>query len=254
MNGRLVSLLVVLALLLGWEAGVVLSHANPFVIVAPSVIVRQMVLDWPLFAGACWFTLKIMWQALALALVSGVFLAFLIERSRVMEAGILPIAVALQVTPVVAIAPILLVWTGPEASGRALLVCAWIVTFFPILAAQLTALRQIPHELKDIFALHQASFWQRLWLLDLPASLPTLLAGIKIASGLALIGAVVAEFAIGGIGESSGLAWILAQATKQLEMARAFASLVLLTAIGIIHYLLLSAIESHVLRQRGILR
>lgn len=254
MNSRIVSLLVVVAVLAGWEVGVDMSHANRFVIVAPSVIARQLVLDWPLLAAASWFTLKIMWQALLLALVSGVGLAFLVERSKAMEAGILPIAIALQVTPVVAIAPILLVWAGPEAPERALLACAWIVTFFPILAAQLTALRQIPTELRDIFALHRARFWHRLWLLELPASLPGLLAGLKIASGLALIGAVVAEFAIGGIGDSSGLAWVLAQATKQLEMARAFASLALLTGIGIIHYLLFSTIEAHILHRRGILR
>ena len=175
-----------------------------------------------------------------------------VGRQRLQE-NIEPLAVLVQVTPIIAIAPIVLVWTGPDFPERALLICAWLATFFPIFASQLTGLRSIAPDLRDLFKLYNASAWQRIIKLELPASLPSLMAGLKIASGSALIGAVVAEFAIGGVGNSEGLAWALAQATKQLEIARAFACLILLTGIGIFQYACLSWLEARILKKRGIL-
>ncbi len=253
MQTKLISLVVVMALILAWELGVDLSHANRFVIVAPSVIVRQLVLDWPMLLGALWFTLKVTWAALALAIFTSIPMAFALHRSKLLEAGVLPIAIALQVTPIIAVAPIVLVWVGPDNPERALLMCAWLATFFPIFASALSGLRNISPDLRDLFTLYRASGWQRITRLELPASVPSLMSGLKIASGSALIGAVVAEFAVGGVGNSEGLAWALAQATKQLEIARAFACLILLTGIGIIQYLILSYLENKLLKKRGIL-
>ncbi len=253
MPRKVISLMVVLALIVAWELGVKLSHANRFVVVAPSVIIQQFRLDWPMLLEALWFTLKITWAALALAIVTSVPMAFALHRSTVLEAGVLPVAVALQVTPIIAIAPIVLVWVGPDNPERALLVCAWLATFFPIFASALSGLRTISPDLRDLFSLYRASGWQRIIRLELPASVPSLMSGLKIASGSALIGAVVAEFAIGGVGNSAGLAWALAQATKQLEIARAFACLILLTGIGVIQYLILSYLENNLLKKRGVL-
>jgi NitT/TauT family transport system permease protein len=250
---RLLPLLVVGLLLLLWEVGVRLSGVNEFVLVAPSRIVPAMQQDAALLASSAWFTLKIMWSALALAIVLGVALAFFMYRSRYAEAVLLPVTVGLQVTPVMAIAPILLVWTGIEHPERALVLIAWIVAFFPILTAMLTGLRTVPQDLRDLFSLYQASSWQRFCKLEWPASLPSLIGGMKVASGLSLIGAVVAEFCVSS-GTSSGLAWTLMQATKNLEMPRAFACLVLLTAIGLIHYGCFAALEARIYRRRGLSR
>jgi NitT/TauT family transport system permease protein len=243
--------LVVIALLVAWEVGVRVSGVNEFVLVAPSRILPAFNQDAALLAHGAWFTLKIMWTALALAIVVGVALAFAMYRSALAQAALLPIVVGLQVTPVMAIAPIILVWTGVERPERALVLIAWIVAFFPIVTAMLTGLRTVPQELRDVFSLYRASSWQRFVKLEWPASLPSLMGGMKVASGLALIGAVVAEFCV-STGTSSGLAWTLIQATKTLEMPRAFACLVLLTAIGVVHYTLFGWIETRVLRARGL--
>jgi NitT/TauT family transport system permease protein len=250
---RALPLLVVALLLAAWEIGVRLSGANEFVLVAPSRILPLFYTDSALLANGAWFTLKIMWTALGLAIVVGVALAFAIHRSRLAEAMLLPVTVGLQVTPVVAMAPIILVWTGVEHPQRALVLIAWIVAFFPIVTAMLTGLRTVPPELRDLFTLYRASPWQRLRWLDWPASLPSLIGGIKVASGLSLIGAVVAEFCVSS-GTSSGLAWTLIESTRQLELPRAFACLLLLTGIGLAHYGLFAWVERRVLLKRGLNR
>jgi NitT/TauT family transport system permease protein len=248
---KLLPLLVIALLLLAWEIGVRLSGINEFVIVPPSRILPVLLSDFALLAKGAWFTLKIMWTALLLASVSGVALAFAFHRSRVAEAALLPLAVALQVTPVVAIAPIILLWTGVDHPERALVLIAWIVAFFPILTAMLTGLRTVPQELRDVLSLYRASAWQRMRYLDWPASLPSLIGGLKVASGLSLIGAVVAEFCVSS-GTSSGLAWTLIESTRQLELPRAFACLVLLTGIGLVHYGVFAQWERRILRARGL--
>jgi NitT/TauT family transport system permease protein len=250
---RLTPVVVVIALLFAWEIGVRASGVNEFVLVAPSRILTALQQDAALLARSAWFTLKIMWIALALAILIGVALAFIMYRSRLARAALLPITVGLQVTPVMAIAPIILVWTGVEQPERALVLIAWIVAFFPVVTAMLTGLRTVPQELRDLFSLYGASSWQRFIKLEWPASLPSLMGGIKVASGLALIGAVVAEFCVSS-GTSSGLAWTLIQATKTLEMPRAFACLMLLTFIGIAHYAVFALIEARVLQARGLNR
>jgi NitT/TauT family transport system permease protein len=243
--------LAALALFILWELGVRLSGVSEFIIVAPSRILPQLVQDAPLMLSGSWFTLKIMWAALLLAVLLGVLIGFVMARSRLAEAALAPITIALQVTPVMAIAPIILVWTGIEHPERALVLIAWIVAFFPMLTATLSGLATVPPELRDLFTLYGASPWQRLWRLDLAHALPGLLGGVKVASGLALIGAVVAEYCVAS-GTSSGLAWTLIQATKTLEMARAFACLLLLTLIGLVHHALWSVVERRVLAIRGL--
>ncbi len=250
---RALPLLVVALLLLAWELGVRLGGANEFVIVAPSRILPVFGDDAALLAQGAWFTLKIMWSALVLAIVIGVALAFAMHRSQLAEAALLPLTVGLQVTPVVAIAPIILVWTGVETPERALVLIAWIVAFFPIVTAMLTGLRTVAPELRDMFRLYRASRWQQMRYLDWPASLPSLIGGIKVASGLSLIGAVVAEFCVSS-GTSSGLAWTLIESTRQLDLPRAFACLLLLTGIGLAHYGLFAWVERHILQKRGLNR
>jgi NitT/TauT family transport system permease protein len=248
---RSLPILIVASLFLAWEAAVHLLNVNRFILPAPSAIAQALVQEWSSLMSATRFTLAITWSALLLAVVSGIGLGVLVHRSRIGAATVLPIALALQVTPIVAIAPIILVWTGVESPARALLLIAWIVAFFPVMAAALTGLKSIPQDLRDLFDLYRAKPLQRFWRLDVPAILPTLLGGIKVAAGLALIGAVVAEFAAGS-GTSQGLAWVLIQAVQQLELELAFACLFLLTFIGIVQYLLIDWIEKRILKARGL--
>jgi NitT/TauT family transport system permease protein len=248
---RALPLLICLLLISAWEAAVHIFQVNRFVLPAPSAIWDALLQNMPVLLHATRFTLAVTWSALVLAVVTGVGLGVLVHRSRVGAASVLPIALALQVTPIVAIAPIILVWTGVDHPQRALMIIAWIVAFFPVMAAVLTGLKAVPKELQDLFSLYRASPVQRFVRLDWPAILPTLIGGMKVAAGLALIGAVVAEFSAGA-GTSQGLAWVLIQAVQRLELELAFACLLLLTAIGIAQYLLIGWIENHVLAARGL--
>jgi NitT/TauT family transport system permease protein len=242
----------VIASLVGiWEVSIHIFGVSRFVLPAPSAIWRALLGHWPDLLSALWFTLSITWLALALAVPGGIALAVLVHRSRIGAASVLPIALALQVTPIVAIAPIILVWTGVEHPERALVIIALIVAFFPVMAASLTGLKSVPHDLRELFQLYRANSWQRFRHLEAPSILTTLLGGIKVAAGLALIGAVVAEFAAGS-GTSQGLAWVLIQAVQQLELEYAFACLFLLTLIGVAQYLLIGWLEKSVLRRRGL--
>jgi NitT/TauT family transport system permease protein len=248
---RALPLLILLLLMAAWEAAVHVFQVNRFVLPAPSAVWDALLENWPVLMAATQFTLTITWIALVLAIVTGVGLGVLVHRSRIGAASVLPIALALQVTPIVAIAPIILVWTGVDTPERALMIIAWIVAFFPVMAAVLTGLKAIPKELQELFSLYRASPVQRFVRLDWPAILPTLIGGVKVAAGLALIGAVVAEFSAGS-GTSQGLAWVLIQAVQRLELELAFACLLLLTVIGIAQYLLIGWIEKRVLSARGL--
>ncbi len=248
---RLAPVAVTVALIALWEGLVRALAVDPFVLPAPSAIGAALVASAPSLLAALLHTLTITWIALALALPSGVGLAFLIHRSALAEAGILPIAVVLQATPVVAIAPIIIIWTGVDQPDRALVVIAWIVAFFPVLSTLLSALKAIDPALHDLFSLYGASGRARFVRLELPASLPALVSALKVASGLALIGAVVGEYAAGS-GAAQGLAWRLIEAGNRLEIPTMFACLALLSALGLAQYALLGGLERWVLTRRGL--
>ncbi len=248
---RLLPLLAILALVLAWELAVQLLHVNPFVLPAPSAIAVSFQAHAGELSAAAGFTLLICWIALAAAIASGVALGVLMHRSKTAAALFLPIVLALQVTPIVAIAPIILVWTGVDHAERALVIIAWIVAFFPIMAATTTGLKSVPVDLRSVFQVYRASPWQQFARLEMPALLPGFLGGLKVAAGLSLIGAVVAEFAAGS-GESNGLAWSLIQAVQTLDLPKAFACLLLLTAIGIAQFAVIGWIEQRVLARRGL--
>jgi NitT/TauT family transport system permease protein len=168
-------------------------------------------------------------------------------QSRWLEKSLLPYAVVLQVTPVVAIAPLIIIWVGDI--DLSLLICAWIVAFFPILSNTILGLNSADHNLVDLFQLYGASRWQTLWRLRLPAALPYFLAGLKISGGLALIGAVVAEFVAGTGGNASGLAYRILEAGYQLKIPRMFAALFLISASGVAIFIVTSAISYFALRR-----
>lgn len=229
-----------------WEAVVRVNAIPPYQLPAPTLIAKTLIDDWPVLWASLAVTLGTTAEGLLLAFLGGTALAIMFNQSRLLEYALYPYAVILQVTPVVAIAPLLLVYLSQPA---AVLACAWIVAFFPVLANTALGLNSVDRNLVDLFSLYGASRWQLLWRLKLPAALPFMLAGLRIAGGLSLIGAVVAEIAAGSAGAGSGLAYRIAESGYRLNIPRMFAALILLSVAGIAIYGALSLLSHLMLRR-----
>jgi len=244
---RVVMPIVVLALgVAAWQAVVQYENIPPYVLPAPDLIAQTFATDWELLLRSLLVTVITTLEGFLLAAFGGVFLAILFNQSRFLEYSLYPYAVVLQVTPIVAVAPLLLIYLPQHA---AVLVCAWIVAFFPVLANTTLGLRSVDRNLADLFALYGASRWQILRRLKLPSALPYILGGLRIAGGLSLIGAVVAEIAAGSAGAGSGLAYRIAESGYRLNIPRMFAALLLLSLTGIAIFYLLSLINYLALRR-----
>jgi len=222
-----------------WETAVRYWQIPHYLLPAPSLIAQTMIADWPILSQALWVTLRTTFLALILAITGGVGLAILFAQWKWVET-FFPFAVILQVTPIIAIAPLLLVYLEPLT---AVLVCAFIVAFFPILSNTALGLASADHNLRDLFDLYRASRWQQLIYLRLPAALPYFLGGLRIGGGLALIGAIVAELSAGAAGQGTGLAFRIAEAGYRLNIPRMFAALVLISAAGIAIFLFFTALS-----------
>ena len=228
-----------------WEYLVWFHEIPKYLIPAPSLIAETLVKDGPSLMASSWFTVKLTFFSLGLAIIGGVLLGALFALSRPVELSLFPFAVILQVTPVVAIAPLILIYV--DSTFAALLICAWIVAFFPILSNTVIGLRSADHNLSDLFTMYRATRWQRLRYLLAPSALPYFMAALKVAGGLALIGAVVAEFVAGTAGQNTGLASRIIESSFRSEIPRMFAALVLVSFVGIIIFLLTSWASSKVL-------
>lgn len=245
---RIVVPVAMLLALIGLWAWYVQAYNVPkYILPSPQLVAQAMITDWPILGAALLVTLKITFAALGIALVGGVVLAILLSQSKWIELALSPYMVILQVTPIVAIAPLILIYA--PSTQVALLICAWIVAFFPVLSNTTQGLKSTDHNLLNLFELYGASPIQTLWLLKLPAALPFFLAGLRIAGGLALIAAVVAEFAAGSAGAGSGLAFRLLESQYRLNIPRLFAALLLLCATGVAIYGA-TALISHLLLRR----
>jgi NitT/TauT family transport system permease protein len=229
-----------------WDLVVRIGHLPPYVLPAPGVVAATLVKDWSLLWGSLLVTLATTFEGLALAVIGGTGLAILFNQSRLIEYSLYPYAVILQVTPIVANAPLLLIYLPQQA---AVLACAWIVAFFPVLANTTLGLNSVDRNLADLFEIYGASRLSVLVRLKLPSALPYMLGGLKIAGGLSLIGAVVAEIAAGSAGAGSGLAYRIAEAGYRLDIPRMFAALILLSAAGVAIFFALSAVSWLLLRR-----
>jgi len=236
---------VLLIVVAAWDLAVRLGNLPPYVLPGPGHVATTLVGDWAILGPSLLATLTTTLQGFLLAAVGGIGLAVLFHQSRLLEYSLYPYAVVLQVTPVVAIAPLLLVYLPQQA---AVLACAWIVAFFPVLANTTLGLRSVDRHLVDLFRLYRATRWQRLTRLEMPAALPQIFAGLKIAGGLSLIGAVVAEISAGSAGAGSGLAFRIAESGYRLNIPRMFAALLLLSLAGVVIFFLLSLLAHLVLR------
>jgi NitT/TauT family transport system permease protein len=235
-----------LAAVFAWEAVVRIYDIQPVILPSPSLIVATLIKDWRTLLGSLEVTLSITFEALAAATIGGFLLALVFAQSRVIERAFFPFAVIMQVTPIISIAPLLLVYL---TSGEAVLVCAFLVAFFPILANTALGLSSVDHNLVDLFQLYRASRWRQLLWLRIPASLPYFLGGLRIGGGLALIGAIVAEIAAGSAGQGAGLAFRIVESGYRLNIPRMFAALLLISVTGIAIFVTLSAL-SHLLLYR----
>ncbi len=230
-----------------WDRIVVWNQIPHYILPGPGLVVETLVKDWSILFDALLVTLAITMMALAVAVVGGVGLAILFNQSRLAEMSFYPFAVILQVTPVVSIAPLIFIYVDNRLAG--LLICAWIVAFFPILANTTLGLNSTDHNLRDLFRIYGATRWQRLRYLQLPSALPYFLGGLRIAGGLALIGAVVAEYVAGTGGIGSGLAFRILEAGYRLNIPRMFAALLLIAATGVVIFAGLSLLSHLLLRK-----
>jgi NitT/TauT family transport system permease protein len=235
--------------LLGWQAVVWEFGIPPYLFPSPVAIAGAFIADPLGLLGSLLSTLIVTVVALLAAAALGVAMALAMQTSRLARAAIQPWAVVLQVTPIVAIAPLIIVLVGDPFT--ALVVCATIIAFFPVFANTAAGLASAPPELGDLFRLYGGGRWQTLRLLNVPSALPYFLAGLRISGGLALVGAVVAEFVAGSGGFASGLAYRILEAGYRLEIPRMFAALVLLALAGVALNLGLGAAGRLVLRWRG---
>lgn len=230
-----------------WDRLVVWNEIEPYILPGPGLVMETLIEDWGTLSQSLLVTLQITGLALLVAVVGGVGLAVLFSLSRFAEMSFSPFAVILQVTPIVSIAPLIFIYIENRLIG--LLLCAWIVAFFPILANTTLGLKSADHNLRDLFTIYRANRWQRLVHLQLPSALPYFLGGLKIAGGLALIGAVVAEYVAGTGGIGSGLAFRILEAGYRLQIPRMFAALLLIAATGVIIYATTSLISHLALRK-----
>ncbi|MEM9999816.1 MAG: ABC transporter permease [Pseudomonadota bacterium] len=230
-----------------WDRICVWNEIPRYILPRPHEVVGTLIEDFSLLFSSLWVTLKITGLSLLLAVVGGVGLSVLFTQSKFIEMSLFPFAVILQVTPIVAIFPLINIYV--ENQTAKLLLCAWIVAFFPILSNTTLGLNSVDRNLLDLFKLNGATRWQTLWHLRLPAAMPYFLGGLKIAGGLALIGAVVAEFVAGTAGQSSGLASRIIEAGYRLNAPRLFAALILISLTGIIIFIVLSWLSNRILRR-----
>lgn len=229
-----------------WDLIVRINHLPPYILPAPGLVATTLVADWPILAQSLRATLLTALEGFIAAAVGGIGLALLFNRSKWLEYSLLPYAIILQVTPVIAVAPLMLIYLPQQV---AVVMCAWIVAFFPVLANTMLGLNSVDRNLAGLFQLYGASGAQTLRYLKLPAALPHMLGGLRIAAGLSLIGAVAAEIAAGAAGAGSGLAYRILESSYRLNIPRMFAALLLLSAAGVVIYMLLALVSHLILRR-----
>jgi NitT/TauT family transport system permease protein len=239
-------LTLVAALLAGWEVACRILDVPVYLLPAPSAIWTSLVSDLPALASAAWTTLSMSLLALVCASLCACALAMVGGVSPLINQAIQPVAVTIQVTPVVAIAPLVIIWTGLDHPGRAIIILATVVAFFPIYSGAVTGLKAADPDLERLFDLYGASRWQKLTRLRVPSAVPFLLEGHKVGATLAVIGAVVAEF-VAGSGGAEGLAWRMVESANRLQTARVFAALFTLSAMAALLYAAVSFAERRIL-------
>ncbi|MEM6503240.1 MAG: ABC transporter permease [Cyanobacteria bacterium P01_C01_bin.89] len=233
--------------ILGWDLLVRIAGLPPYLLPGPLLVIQTLIENWGDLFSSLTVTFQITIVAFLTAAGSGLAIAILFTINKWIERSLFPYAVVLQTTPLVAIAPLIIIWLKENTFG-ALVLCAWIAAFFPILSNTTLGLNSVDRNLNNLFTLYNASPWQRLIYLRLPSALPYFLGGLRISGGLSLIGAVVAEFVAGTGGSKSGIAYQILIASYNLQIPRMFAALLLVTGLGIVIFAVLSLISDALLK------
>ena len=244
----LAPIITFLLLLCAWELTVSFQNIPKYILPAPTNILDSLLINYSDLLRSTFITFRITLFAFIIASLLAIFIAILFSQSKIIELSLYPIAVIFQVTPVVAIAPLILIWVGLDNAEFAILILAVIVAFFPVLANTNLGIRSVEKNLSELFSLYEANRLQRLFKLQLPYALPFILTGMKTSIGLALIGSVVAEF-VAGSGTSTGLAWRIIEAGNRLDVPKLFAALILLVILGVILFLIMSLLEKILLKR-----
>ena len=244
----LAPIITFLLLLSAWELTVSYQNIPKYILPAPTDILDSLLINYSDLLISTFITFRITFFAFIIASLLAIFIAILFSQSKIIELSLYPIAVIFQVTPVVAIAPLILIWVGLDNAEFAILILAVIVAFFPVLANTNLGIRSVEKNLSELFSLYEANRLQRLFKLQLPYALPFILTGMKTSIGLALIGSVVAEF-VAGSGTSTGLAWRIIEAGNRLDVPKIFAALILLVILGVILFLIMSLLEKILLKR-----
>ena len=234
------------AILVVWQIACAVLHTPEYLLPAPTAIAMALARNAPMLALSAWRTLAMALEALVAASLFAGLLALMVSLSRTLDRAVRPLAVALQVTPVVAIAPLVVIWAGVDHPDRAIVALAAIVAFFPIFSGSVRGLTSVDPDLERLFDLYGARPLQRLLRLRLPSAVPFIVEGHKVASGLAIIGAVVAEF-VAGSGGAEGLAWRILEAGNRLRTAEMFAAIVTLALMAAVVHLLFQLLEKRAL-------
>lgn len=235
-----------------WEIAVRMSGIQPYLLPGPLLVLQTLVSEWGTLFPSLIITFQITLAAFVIAVISGLLVSVLFTQSKWIERSFFPYAVILQTTPVVAIAPLIIIWVrqvvpGENSTFVALVICAWIVALFPIIANTTLGLNSADHNLINLFQLYKASRWQTLLHLRLPSAMPYFLGGLRISGGLALIGAVVAEFVAGTGGTKSGIAYQILISSYNLQIPRMFAALLMTTGLGVIIFVVLTLLSDFLL-------
>lgn len=242
-----------LLVLVLWEIAVRVTNTPPYLLPGPMLVLQTLIKDWGELFPSLLITLQITIVAFLAAVISGLLVAVLFTQSKWIERSFFPYAVILQTTPIVAIAPLIIIWVrqfvkGDESTFISLVICAWIVAFFPVLSNTTLGLNSADHNLINLFQLYRANRWQTLLNLRLPSALPYFLGGLRISGGLALIGAVVAEFVAGTGGTRSGIAYQILISSFNLQIPRMFAALFMTTLLGVMIFVALTLLSDFLLR------
>ena len=226
-------------LLIGlWQGLVTALQVPAYLVPSPLLMMETLFSDADTLFWSLWITIKITLLSFVVAVVAGVLISFLFVQNKLIETTLFPYAVLLQVTPIVAIAPLIIIWVkDPQLS---MIFCAALVALFPIISNTTLGLRSIDPDLQAYFQLNRATRWQTLVRLRIPSALPYFFGGLRISSGLALIGAVVAEFVAGTGGQGAGLAYQILVSGFQLNIPRMFAALLLISLTGVLLFVVMA--------------
>ena len=242
------------AVVSAWQLTVLVAGLPSYIFPGPSVVARALAQDWATLLPSLGVTARTAFASLILAFCTSTGIAVVLVQSPTAEKLLFPAAVALQVTPLVAIAPLVLLWVPDPTLAQ--LICAWLVAFFPLVSNAVQGLKSANQDFDDLLDTYGASRWQRLCCLQMPSALPYLAAGLRTGGGLSLVAAVVAEFATGTAGRQAGIAFRLLEGQYRLNTPRVFAALSLLIVLGLGIFALTSAISWALLRywRQGVTR